>query len=106
MSVSSWTMEKMRGVFRALAKLKGLRGTPLDPFGHTHERKTERRLIRDYEALLREIVGGLTPANHAAAVGLAAVPQKIRGFGYIKERNLEAAKTEEADLLARFRSGE
>ena len=45
-----------------------------------------------------------TPDNHATAVGLASIPQKIRGFGHIKERNLNAAKAEEADLLARFRA--
>jgi indolepyruvate ferredoxin oxidoreductase len=103
MSFGPWMMR----VFRALAKLKSLRGTSLDLFGYTHERKTERRLIRDYETLLEEVVtGGLAPRNHAVAVGLAAVPQKIRGFGHIKERNLAAAKREEADLLARFRSRE
>ncbi|HKG76181.1 MAG TPA: DUF6537 domain-containing protein, partial [Beijerinckiaceae bacterium] len=102
MSFGPWLMR----AFRVLAKFKGLRGTPFDVFGYTHERKTERQLIRDYEALLKEIVANLTPTNHAAAVGLAAIPQKIRGFGHIKARNLEAAKKEEADLLARFRSDE
>jgi indolepyruvate ferredoxin oxidoreductase len=90
--------------FRVLAKLKGLRGTPFDVFGYTHERRTERQLVRDYEAVLEEILAKLTPENHAVAVGLANIPQKIKGFGHIKMRNLEAAKKEEADLLARFRS--
>jgi indolepyruvate ferredoxin oxidoreductase len=92
--------------FGVLASIKGLRGTALDVFGYTHERRTERQLIRDYEALLEEILAKLNPRNHATAVGLADIPQKIRGFGHIKARNLEAAKKEEADLLARFRSGE
>jgi indolepyruvate ferredoxin oxidoreductase len=96
----------MLSAFRVLAKLKGLRGTPFDVFGYTHERKVERQLIRDYEALIEEIVGSLRPQNHAIAVGLADVPKKIRGFGHIKARNLEAAKKEEADLLARFRAPE
>src|SRR4051794_16046406 len=102
MSFGPWLMR----AFRGLAKLKGLRGTPLDVFGYTHERKTERQLVRDYEALLEEVVANLTPANHAAAIGLAAIPQKIRGFGHIKARNLETTKKEEANLLARFRSSE
>lgn len=93
-------------VFGVLARLKGLRGTRLDPFGYTHERRTERRLIVEYVALVEEIVAGLTPANHALAVGLASIPEKIRGFGHVKERHLVAAKTEEAGLLARFRAGE
>jgi indolepyruvate ferredoxin oxidoreductase len=91
-------------VFRVLARLRPLRGTPLDVFGYTRERRTERKLIRDYEALLGEIVANLTPQNHALAVGLAAIPQKIRGFGHVKARHLDIAKKEEAELLARFRA--
>jgi indolepyruvate ferredoxin oxidoreductase len=100
MSFGPWLM----GAFKVLARLKGLRGTALDVFGYTHERRVERQLIRDFEVLLEEIVGKLTPENHAVAVGLANIPQKIKGFGHIKARNLDAAKKEEADLLARFRS--
>jgi len=94
----------MLKAFGMLARAKRLRGTPLDVFGYTQERKTERKLIRDYEALLGEILSILNPQNHAVAVGLAAVPQKIRGFGHVKTRHLEAAKAEEAELLARFRA--
>ena len=68
------------------------------------ERKSERRLITEYEALLDEIFAELTPANHAAAVELAALPLEIRGFGHVKEANLQRAKAKEAGLLARFRS--
>jgi indolepyruvate ferredoxin oxidoreductase len=92
-------------VFRLLAKLKFLRGTPLDPFGYTHERKTERQLVRDYEATLAELAEKLTPDNHHLAVGLAAIPEKIRGFGHVKMRHLAAAKADEAALLDQFRSG-
>lgn len=102
MSFGPW----MLSAFGVLARFKGLRGTPFDPFGYTHERRTERQLIRDYVAMVEEIVAKLSPANHAVAVGLAAIPEKIRGFGHIKARNLEAAKKEEADLLARFRAPE
>jgi indolepyruvate ferredoxin oxidoreductase len=102
MSFGPWMMR----AFRALAPLRVLRGTPLDVFGYTHERKTERQLIRDFEGLIGEIMRKLTPANHAIAVGLAGIPQKIRGFGHIKERNLKSAKAEEAALLGRFREPE
>jgi indolepyruvate ferredoxin oxidoreductase len=100
MSFGPWMMN----VFGVLAKLRGLRGTPLDVFGYTRERRTERRLIRDYEKLLAEILDKLTSGNHAVAVGLASIPDKIRGFGHIKARHLEAAKKEEAELLARLRA--
>jgi indolepyruvate ferredoxin oxidoreductase len=94
----------MLGAFRVLAKLRGLRGTAFDPFGRTAERRMERRLIAEYEAMLDEIVARLATENHAIAVELAALPLEIRGFGHIKEANLQRAKAKEADLLARFRS--
>ena len=95
----------MLGAFGLLAKLKGLRGTAFDVFGYTQERKTERKLIADYEALLAEILSKLSPQNHALCVALAAIPEKIRGFGHVKERHLTAAKAEEGELLKRLRDG-
>jgi indolepyruvate ferredoxin oxidoreductase len=88
-----------------LAKFRFLRGTPLDPFGYSDERRTERRSIADYEALLGELLEVLRPENHHLAVGLAAIPEKIRGFGPVKQRHLVAAKADEAALLEQFRSG-
>jgi indolepyruvate ferredoxin oxidoreductase len=101
MSFGGW----MLPVFRLLAKFKFLRGTALDPFGRTQERRTERQLIADYEAMLDEVLAKLTPDNHALAVGLAAIPEKIRGFGHVKLRHLAAAKADEAALWERFRNG-
>jgi indolepyruvate ferredoxin oxidoreductase len=95
----------MMTALKVLARLKGLRGTAFDPFGRTEERRTERRLIAEYEALVTEIAAKLTPDNHALAVGLASIPEKIRGYGHVKARHLETAKKEEAALLAEFRSG-
>ena len=95
----------MMSVFAVLAKFKVLRGTPLDPFGYTAERRSERKLIRDYEDLLSELMQNLTPVNHHLAVGLAAIPEKIRGFGPVKQRHLAVAKAEEATLREQFRSG-
>ena len=91
-------------VFGILARLKGLRGTALDIFGYTEERRTERRLIEDYAALLDEIARRLTPENHAQAVQLARIPEQIRGFGHVKAKNLSRAKANEAQLLAAFRA--
>jgi hypothetical protein len=81
-----------------------LRGTPFDIFGYTQERREERKLIGDYEALLEELMAALCPEKHATAVALAAIPEKIRGFGHVKLRHLKAAKAEEAALLAQFRA--
>ncbi len=101
MSFGPWMLK----VFGVLAKFKFLRGTPLDPFGYSHERRTERQLIKDYEKLLTTIVAELTPYNHQAAVGLAALPEKIRGFGPVKMRHLAIVKAEESGLYEHFRSG-
>ncbi len=95
----------MMTAFGWLAKLKGLRGTPFDPFGRSAERKLERRLIEDYVATLEELIRSLTPENHALAVAIAAMPEKIRGFGPVKLRHLAPAKAEEEALLAKFRAG-
>jgi indolepyruvate ferredoxin oxidoreductase len=101
MSFGPW----MLSAFGLLAKLKFLRGTAFDPFGRTLERRTERKLIADYEAMLGEVLAKLTPENHALAVGLAVIPEKIRGFGHVKQQHLIAAKADEAALLEQFRSG-
>jgi indolepyruvate ferredoxin oxidoreductase len=99
-SFGAWMMS----AFRLLARFRFLRGTPLDPFGYSAERRVERALVRDYGVLLAELIADLTPQNHALAVAIASIPEKIRGFGPVKERHLIAAKAEEAELLERFRA--
>ena len=86
--------------------MRGLRGTALDIFGYTQERRTERQLIQDYEQMVDEIIERLTAANHALAVQIAAIPEEIRGYGHIKERNLEAVKVKQAKLLEQLRAPE
>ncbi len=101
MSFGPWMMS----AFGLLAKFRFLRGTALDPFGHTLERRTERRLVTDYETMLDEVLVKLTAENHHLAVGLAVIPEKIRGFGHVKQQHLTAAKADEAALLEQFRTG-
>ncbi|MBO9648073.1 MAG: indolepyruvate ferredoxin oxidoreductase family protein [Variovorax sp.] len=90
--------------FRLLAKLKGLRGTALDVFGRTEERKTERALIGEYRASIDEVLGSLNAANHALAVEIASLPEQIRGYGHVKDRNLAAARTRWAELMGKWRN--
>jgi len=92
----------MLKAFAALAKLKRLRGTRLDIFGYSAERRMERQLIGEYEGMIDYVAARLNPANHAIALGLAAIPEKIRGFGHVKERHLAAALAEREALMARF----
>ncbi|TMG72573.1 MAG: indolepyruvate ferredoxin oxidoreductase family protein, partial [Betaproteobacteria bacterium] len=94
----------MMMAFRILAKLKRLRGTPLDIFGMTQERKTERRLIEEYEATVAELLERLDGENQKLAAEVASVPEHIRGFGHVKRRHLDEAKKKEAGLLAAFRA--
>jgi indolepyruvate ferredoxin oxidoreductase len=90
--------------FSLLAKLKGLRGTWFDPFGHSAERREERRLIAEYEVLVAELIEHLTPANHAAAVALASLPETIRGFGHVKDASIAKAAARQAELRGAFRN--
>jgi indolepyruvate ferredoxin oxidoreductase len=94
----------MLPVFRVLRSMKRLRGTRLDPFGYSAERRTERALIEEYERTVAELLENLSPAHHALAVQIASLPEKIRGFGHIKMRSAEVARRKQAELLARFRA--
>ena len=89
-------------VFRVLAKLKVLRVTAFDIAGYTAERKSERQLIADYRDLMSQVMGRLTPENHARAVELANTPDRIRGYGHVKDRNIATARLEQAALLEKF----
>ena len=95
----------MMRVFGVLARFKGLRGTVLDPFGYTRERRRERGLIERYEQVVSSLIDGLDHANHAIAIEIASLPDRIRGFGHVKARSIEEAERREAELLARFRAG-
>ncbi len=92
----------MGKAFALLARFKGLRGTAFDIFGYTQERKMERGLIDHYEAQMRMVADKLTAANHSAAVELASLPAQIRGFGHVKEANVEKVRALEPMILRKF----
>ncbi|MEQ8247196.1 MAG: indolepyruvate ferredoxin oxidoreductase family protein [Alphaproteobacteria bacterium] len=92
----------MLSVFRLLAKCRGLRGSPFDPFGYLAERRAERQLIKDYEAMVATVGDKLTPENHEIAIELARLPETIRGYGPIKDKSVETANNTRADLLNRL----
>jgi indolepyruvate ferredoxin oxidoreductase len=93
----------MMPVFALLARLKFLRGTAFDLFGRLAERRTERALIAEYEALVDELLSRLASENHALAQEIAALPDAIRGYGHIKDANLAKVRTKWEELLARYR---
>ena len=96
----------MRRAFGLLRRFKGLRGTPLDPFGRTEERRTERALIEEYRACIEELLSTLTSENLKLAVEIAAIPEEIRGYGHVKARHLDGAREKWRDLLVQWRGGE
>ena len=85
--------------FRLLAKLRFLRGTALDVFGYTDERRTERALIGEYERTVGGLLDTLDGGNAGLAAEIASIPEHIRGYGHVKEAHLHKAKAREAELL-------
>ena len=90
--------------FRLLARLKGLRGTPLDLFGRTQERRMERSLIGRYRDSIDEVLRTLNAQNHAQALDIARLPENIRGYGHVKERNAKAVLARWDTLLEQWRT--
>ena len=99
MQFGAWLMP----VFGALARFKGLRGTPFDVFGYTHERKRERALRDRYLDFVRELATGLTVENREAALKLAQLPDGVRGYGHVKEAAMDAMDAQWAALMAAYR---
>lgn len=89
-------------LFPLLAKGKRLRGTALDPFGWTAERKMERALVEDYIASMRQIAEALSEANHKIAIEAASLPAQIRGYGHVKEAAVAQVRALEASIMERF----
>ncbi len=93
-----WLMSGLR----ALAKMRGLRGTPFDLFRFSKDRRLDRQEQADYEQTLETILERLTPDNHPAAVELAGLAAAVRGFGPVKEANRNKIAKRRAELLAQL----
>lgn len=91
---------------RLLARFKGLRGTALDPFARSADRKLDLELLAAYERTVAEILVGLEAANYETAVALAALPEEIRGYGPVRHRHAEQAKKRQLALTEAFRRKE
>ena len=90
--------------FKLLKHLKVLRGTPLDVFGYTDERRSERAWIADYCAMLDEVLPKLSSDTHAQALAWARVPASIKGFGHVKARNQAVARSQWDQAQAQWRA--
>ena len=91
---------KILPLFRQLAKMRSVRGTPLDIFGYTADRRLERRLISEYERDIKQILSDLRPETYSDACALAALPASIRGYGPVKEAAYEKAQAQRQTLLS------
>jgi indolepyruvate ferredoxin oxidoreductase len=92
----------MLSAFGVLARFKGLRGTFLDPFSYSEHRRLERRLIADYRQTVESLLPTLTGENLALAVEIASIPERIRGYGVVKERFMAEAAEQQRELLAGY----
>jgi indolepyruvate ferredoxin oxidoreductase len=82
--------------------MRRVRGTRLDPFGHTEVRRTERALITEYREVVEQLLAGLTEGNHDLAVQVAALPDMVRGYEEIKLATVRAYHEKLAELRAEF----
>jgi indolepyruvate ferredoxin oxidoreductase len=88
-----------QGAFRVLRGMRALRGTSLDPFGHTEVRRVERELVGEYSDAVRSLLRDLAPERHDLAVEIASLPDMVRGYEQIKLDNVAAYRSRLADLL-------
>jgi indolepyruvate ferredoxin oxidoreductase len=99
--VGSWLLP----VMRIGAALRFVRGSVLDPFRGSAERGLHRRLLADYESDLETILSRLDRSTHAAAVELASLPEKIRGYGHVREAHAARTASQRSALRATIESG-
>ena len=92
----------MLGLFRLLARFRGLRGSAVDVFGYSAERRQERALISEYESDVDTILAQVSPENLDIAVELARLPLQMRGFGHVKQANIERVQQRRAQLRRRL----
>jgi len=98
--VGPWAMT----AFRIMARLRFLRGSLIDPFRNSGERKLERRLIAEFESDIDDLLQRLTFENHSIAVRIAKLPETIRGYGHVKEARAAKAASARAEALQQLRA--
>ncbi len=96
----------MLNAFKLLAKLRVLRGTWLDPFARSEERKLEQALIEDYERSVGQLLESLDMGNYETALAIAELPEQIRGYGHVKEKAVERVRVQERQLQERLKAGQ
>jgi indolepyruvate ferredoxin oxidoreductase len=92
----------VRPLMSMLAALRFLRGSPLDVFGYTEERRAERALIAQYRDCIESLLSDLSAENLELAIQIAAIPDSIRGYGHVKERHLQTARGQWTSLMQQW----
>ena len=87
-------------LFGVLARMRGLRGSRLDPFSRVEEHREALAMRREYEASVENVLASLGPESHARAVELASLPDSVRGFGPVRLRAIERMRARRAELMA------
>jgi indolepyruvate ferredoxin oxidoreductase len=90
--------------FKLLSRLRFLRGSVFDVFGYTDERRTERALVQQYQDSISEVMATFAPGKHSLALEIARIPEKIKGYGHVKERHLKAAREQWDGLMQAWRA--
>jgi indolepyruvate ferredoxin oxidoreductase len=85
--------------FTLLRAGKRLRGTPLDPFGHTAVRRMERSLPGEYRQMVERAIDRLGPETLDLVVAVAQLPDVIRGYESVKEASVERYRARAEELL-------
>ena len=93
--VGPWLMQG----FKVLSKFKGLRGTIFDVYRNSDERKMAHRLLAQYEQDINDCIGRIQAGNYATAVQIASLPEKVRGYGHVREQHTTAMEQERSTLL-------
>lgn len=94
----------MLSALKIVSKFKGLRNTPLNPFGYSAERKEDKELLSQYESVLKQIISDLNEENKEIALEMAKVPEFIRGYGHVRTQNIEVAQGRWTTLDEQFKN--
>jgi indolepyruvate ferredoxin oxidoreductase len=90
-------------MFKALAQIRWIRSWKINLMRFTAERRVDFKLLAEYESMLGEL-SSMTPENYRTACQLAAFPEKIRGYGFVREQHVEKHETEREELVQLFRN--
>jgi len=90
--------------FKLLSRMRFLRGSVFDVFGYTEERRIERALVKQYQDSISEVMATFAPGTHSLALEIARIPEKIKGYGHVKERHLKAAREQWDGLMQAWRA--